>query len=657
MKKLIIIELVVLLLCADLWAHNSDTLRTVSMEGVVVKASRSLRDIGVQKSSLGSQILTDNIASSMAEVLAQNSTIFIKSSGRATTATASLRGTAPSHTAVSWNGLNLSSPMLGMVDFSTIPSYFVDGGEVYHGATSVGVTGGGLGGAVVLSTAKSNREGLDVQLLGGVASYNTHDDFVRVSYTTKKWGSSTRILWSSSDNDFEYVNRDKFGHPTERNKNCDYADFHLLQEFFYNTPSAGRFSVKGWWMDSSRGIPRMTVDFRDDDLTKAWQDEQSFRGVAEWANSYGGVRLNARAGYNHDDLHYRHQVGLGDGKVTQSVDARSVATTAFAELNGEWSIGNNLMLAGNLKGNIYGVESEDVAPLTPVGYKATREEISAFASARWKPVEWFGLALNVREEWRDGAWSPLIPALFADVTIWPEVGLIVSGSAARNYRYPTLNDLYYVPGGNPDLLPEEGETFDLGVESSVERRGFKVGGKVTVYTSHINNWILWTPTVKGFWTPQNLQYVVSRGVEARANAEVQLSKDWKVDGRAIVGYTSSVNATEGSATYGNQLPYIPRWSATSALGIYWKRWSVNYKWQLYSDRYTNYSGTHFSGDVVEGYSLSNISLGHCFKVKNKVDFKVIFDINNLFNREYQSILSRPMPPRNYGLRIECRFGA
>ena len=121
MKKLIIIELVVLLLCADLWAHNSDTLRTVSMEGVVVKASRSLRDIGVQKSSLGSQILTDNSASSMAEVLAQNSTIFIKSSGRATTATASLRGTAPSHTAVSWNGLNLSSPMLGMVDFSTIP--------------------------------------------------------------------------------------------------------------------------------------------------------------------------------------------------------------------------------------------------------------------------------------------------------------------------------------------------------------------------------------------------------------------------------------------------------------------------------------------------------------------------------------------------------
>ena len=646
-----------LLLCADLWAHNSDTLRTVSMEGVVVKASRSLRDIGVQKSSLGSQVLTDNVAASIADVLAQNSTIFIKSSGRATTATASLRGTAPSHTAVSWNGLNLSSPMLGMVDFSTIPSYFIDGGEVYHGATSVGVTGGGLGGAVVLSTAKPSKQGLDVQVIGGLASYDSHDEFMRVTYTTERWGSSTRVLWSYSDNDFEYINRDKFGHPVERNKNCGYDDFHLLQELFYNTPSAGKFSLKGWWTNSSRGIPRMTVDFRDDDLTKAWQYEQTFRGVAEWANSYGGVRLNARAGYNYDHLHYIYQFSTGGGQSQRSVDARSLATTAFAELNGEWSIGNSLMLAGNLKGNLYGVESEDVAPLIPVGYKATREEFSAFASARWKPTEWFGMALNVREEWRDGACSPIIPAIFADITLWPEAGLIVSGSAARNYRYPTLNDLYYVPGGNPDLLPEEGETFDLGVESSVEGKGFKIGGKITGYSSHINNWILWTPTAKGFWTPQNLQYVVSRGVEARANAEVCLWKELKVAGRTVVGYTSSVNATEGSSSYGNQLPYIPRWSASSSLGLLWREWFLDYKWQIYSDRQTSYSGTHFSGDIVEGYSLSNMSLGRTFEVKNKVSFKVIFDINNLLNREYQSVLSRPMPPRNYGLRIECRFGA
>ncbi|MBR1957484.1 MAG: hypothetical protein IKA28_00555 [Tidjanibacter sp.] len=82
MKRLFLIELVVLLLGARLWAQSSDTLRTVNVEGVVVKAARSLREIGVQKTALSQQVLTDNIAASMAEVLAQNSTIFIKSSGQ-----------------------------------------------------------------------------------------------------------------------------------------------------------------------------------------------------------------------------------------------------------------------------------------------------------------------------------------------------------------------------------------------------------------------------------------------------------------------------------------------------------------------------------------------------------------------------------------------
>lgn len=656
MKRLLIITLSSLLLCTQICAQQSDTLRTVNISGVVVKASRSLRDIGVQKSPLSSQVLTDNVASSMADVLAKNSTIFIKSSGRATLATASLRGTAPSHTAVSWNGLNLSSPMLGMVDFSMIPSYLIDGGEVYHGATSVGVTGGGLGGAVVLSTSKPQAHGLDIQLIQGIGSYSTHDDFVRVSYSTKRWGSSTRALWSSSDNDFEYVNRDKYGHPIERNKNCGYNDFHLLQELFYNTPKAGRFSLKGWFTDSSRGIPRLTVDFRNDDLTKAWQDEHSFRGVAEWANHYGGVRLNARTGYNHDNIHYIYQFSTGGGQSQRGVDALSTSNTAFAELNGEWSIGNHLMLAGNIKGNLYNVESKDVAPLTPVGYKASREEVSAFASARWKPTAWFGVAMNVREEWRDGVWSPLIPALFVDVTVWPEAAMIVSGSVARNYRYPTLNDLYYTPGGNPDLLPEEGETYDLGIESSAGNERFKISGKVTGYFSRVNNWILWVPTIKGFWTPQNLQRVVSKGVEARASVEIRLPNEWRVEWRTIVGYTSSVNATEESNSFGNQLPYIPLWSASSTIGVRWKEWFADYKWQYYSDRQTSYSGTSFSGDIVEAYSLSDISLGRSVILKNKVWFKVIFDINNLLNCEYQSVLSRPMPPRNYALRIECRFG-
>ena len=100
--------------------------RTIRTETVTVRAQRSLRDIGAQKTPLDTTVLRENITNSLADVLSQNSSIFIKSYGRGTLATASFRGTAPSHTQVTWNGMKMNSPMLGMVDFSLIPSYLID---------------------------------------------------------------------------------------------------------------------------------------------------------------------------------------------------------------------------------------------------------------------------------------------------------------------------------------------------------------------------------------------------------------------------------------------------------------------------------------------------------------------------------------------------
>lgn len=655
MKRLIAILLSILATLGSAWAQGADSLRTVEVEEIVVSSARSLRDVGVQKSLISDAVLKESLSASMAEVLAQNSTIFIKSSGRATLSTASLRGTAPSHTAVTWNGVELASPMLGMVDFSMIPSYFVDGSEVYHGSTSVNVTGGGIGGAVALSTTDEAPKGLRIQYIQSLASFSTHDEYLRVGYGTERWGSSTRLLNSASENDFPYINYDKVGHPREYNKSCGYHDMHLLQEFYLNGRRGGRWSLKMWATDSSRGIPKLSVDFRDDDLTKAWQDEQSVRTVAAWRRSFGGLRVAVSGGYNYDNLHYIYQFSKGGGEVQRAVDSRSLTHHAFGVADAEWSIGNSLMLAANLKANLSMVESEDVAPLVPVGFKGRREELSSFLSARWKPLESVGLAASVREEWRDGRWSPVIPALFADVTLLEDWGLIVSSSVARNYHHPTLSDLYFVPGGNPNLLPEEGVTFDLGVECGAERGALEWGGKVTLYGSNISNWILWTPTIKGFWTPENLAKVRSRGVESKANVAYRFAPEGRVEMNLIFAYTSSVNDTEESAGYGNQLPYVPLYSASAGAKVTLRGWELRYVWQYYSERYTSYSGTSFGGGVVDGYCLSDVALGRDFELWG-VGVRAALGVNNLFDVTYQSVLSRPMPPRNYSATLEVRWG-
>ena len=103
-----------------------------------------MKDIGVQQTRFDSLVLKENIALSMAIYSLSISSIFVKSYGRATLSTVSFRGTSASHTQVTWNGMRINNPMLGMTDFSMIPSYFIDDASLLHGTSSVNMAGGGL---------------------------------------------------------------------------------------------------------------------------------------------------------------------------------------------------------------------------------------------------------------------------------------------------------------------------------------------------------------------------------------------------------------------------------------------------------------------------------------------------------------------------------
>jgi len=55
-----------------------------------------------------------------------------------------------------------------------------------------------------------------------------------------------------------------------------------------------------------------------------------------------------------------------------------------------------------------------------------------------------------------------------------------------------------------------------------------------------------------------------------------------------------------------------------------------------------------------GYYLSNIILGKNFHLK-KFILSLQLHLNNLFDLDYQSIVNRPMPGRNYALTLKFNF--
>ena len=242
-----------------------------------VVAKRPMKEIGVQKTNFDSLQLKENISLSMADILTYNAPVFVKSYGRATLSTISFRGTSASHTQVTWNDMKINNPMLGMTDFSTIPAYFIDDASLLHGTSSVNETGGGLGGAVKLSTVPAQEEGFGLQYIQGVGSFKTFDEFLRLTWGNDRWQSSTRFVCSSSENDYKYRNRDKKEniydenhkitgqyYPVEKNRSGSFRDLHLLQEVYLNAGKGNRFGMNIWYISSNRELPMLTTDYSDE---------------------------------------------------------------------------------------------------------------------------------------------------------------------------------------------------------------------------------------------------------------------------------------------------------------------------------------------------------------------------------------------------------
>ena len=259
----------------------------------------------------------------------------------------------------------------------------------------------------------------------------------------------------------------------------------------------------------------------------------------------------------------------------------------------------------------------------------------------------------MREELYGKDWTPLIPAFFIDGVLSKRGNVVAKASVSRNFRFPTLNDLYFLPGGNPNLKKESGWTYDVGISFAIGQEDiYSISGSVNWFDSHVKDWILWLPTTKGFFSPRNIKDVHAYGIEAQSDLKVILKKDWHLAFNGTFSWTPSINEGEpmssADQSIGKQLPYVPEWSSSLTGRIAWKSWSLLYKWCYYSKRHTMSSNDISLTGKLPSYFMNNLTIEKSFTTQ-WADLSLKGAINNLFNEEYLSVLSRPMPGINFEL--------
>ena len=150
----------------------------------------------------------------------------------------------------------------------------------------------------------------------------------------------------------------------------------------------------------------------------------------------------------------------------------------------------------------------------------------------------------------------------------------------------------------------------------------------------------------------NIKEVHAYGVEVRADLSVMLARGLKLDLDGTFSWSPSINVGEpmspADQSVGKQLPYEPEFSGTATGRLAWRSWGLLWQFCYYSERYTMSSNDITLTGRLTPYVMNNLSLEKGFAFC-RADLSLKATINNLFNEEYLSVLSRPMP------RMNCEF--
>ncbi len=665
MLKKFILHIILFFISLNIFSQNlNDTVVEITKIDIFGQRIFKKDYAGMKSTYIDTTILKEKIDLSLSDVLSQNSSVFIKKHGRGALATASFRGTAASHTQVSWNGININSPMSGMVDFSLIPVFIIDDLELNHGTASIVDNSGGLGGSINISSSAQWDKKFSAKYIQAIGSFSTYNEFLQLNGAKNKISFKTRLYHNFSLNNFTFINRGianidtisgEITNPLDTNDNADYAIFGGLQEFYFRPNSNNLLSVKWWGQKADRTIPRATSYEGPDNSNRNNQTDIGNKIVFDWKYYGKNDKLKLQNGFSHKKILYvLLNTVHGYGSVP-AVYSKSKQNSFLNEISYSYNFPYNFSLKTSLKADFHYVNTKDTVKKT--GYKRNRREFSYFFSLNKSFLNKLNLKFMLRQDLVDNKFVPIVPFIGFDYKFFENHNFLIKGNFARNYHQPNLNDLYWQPGGNSALKPEKGISCELGLEESFCFKKHNFSGQITAYYSDIKNWIIWIPSYKGFWQAQNIKNVISKGIEF----SVGLKGNFKKLNYSFMGtyaYTSSKNYGDslvwGDNSYGKQLVYVPLHSGNIMSSFSYKKFYITFQHNSYSERFTTSSNDISKRDWLYPYFMNDLIIGKNFNFNN-LKISTEFKIYNLFNETYHSALYRPMPKRNYLLMFMIKF--
>lgn len=550
----------------------------------------------------------NNINYSLTEVLMKNTSLYTRTYGPGLIASYGIRGSNSAQTKVVWNDFNLNNSMIGSTDVSLL-----NVAETIIDIDKNNLYSGGIGGTIILNDKMPVRSN---SVLANI-SYNSMRNFSfngMTGYSIKTFNNL--FVFSSELDENEYYFLRGTSKYKISNSGAKKMLFKYSGAYHINNTSIKLFVLAN---KLNRNIPPS----RYETISDANQLDEGLKTGFHYDLVKNNITLKIKAGYFIDRLKY--------GFPLKSIFSDSHIYTMQSGIKLDWNTYKNWIVSikideenTKVRTDIYGNKSESRLYFTGTGFGSLTKSLL--------------LKTGLRSVYYKNQLLPLFPFFQINYLI---KNFKFNFNFGNNFRLPGLNDKYWPDVGVIDLKPEISSYVDFNTYVKI---GNNLKINWSLYYKTIDNMIQWLPG-QGIWKPVNIEKVYSKGVDISFTANSKLDK-FQLETILSYGYNKSTN----SLNIERNIIYNPSHVLLFVSRFEYEKWYLSMSGRYNSKVYVTYDNT----ETIPSWFVFDLRIARDIKFKRSY-FKYIMEINNILNKDYETIKNYSMPGRNLSIGIKYFF--
>lgn len=551
--------------------------------------------------------------------------------------TISLRGTSSQQTLFMLEGMPLNSAGNSYLDLSIFPVSMINSIDIIRGGSSALFGGSSIGGTVNI-----NLQAEQTNQFRGEAYTGSFGEFTGAMNASLKisevnFGIASEYL--SSEGNFPF-NSNQFGKEiTYYRDNSEFENFNLLLNL---SSISKKYTLKLLTLGniSNRGAPGPVVHGYQTPVN-AKLIEKGITGIFKIESGDDSFAFNTGILFKYNNLNY---INSDDPFLNDS--SNNFFTKSF-RLNSSYSILSDLAkLTFGFEVEYSDITGDFIYPgldrkVMRLNYGlSTRLYGDLYRNSSAALAYQLGARYDI---YLDVSASP--SAMSGLSLILNDYNLSISSQLAYNFRPPSFSEMYFLNYGTSDLKPERSTSFNLTTNYNSLNLHFSLNG----FLINTLDQIVAVPKSTLTWSAQNMESVLSRGIEFTFSADIFKNI---INTGLVYTLQRVTDNNSQSITYDKLIVYIPQELVQVYLNTSFYKFNIRLSGNYTGFTYSMSDNNYYS--LIQSYFTGDIHIAKTFDVFQS-KFRINFDIINIANKSFTVIRNYPMPGRFFRFGVSYEY--